>query len=52
MRIALVPLLAATQAGDDALFDAHWRWLTRPGARDLASITTRALAAALAVRGH
>lgn len=51
-EIALVALLAAAQAGDDALFDAHLRWLTRPDARDSAAITTRALAAALAVHGH
>lgn len=51
-EIALVALLAAAQAGDDALFDARLRWLTRPDAGDSASITTRALAAALAVHGH
>jgi hypothetical protein len=47
----LLTLIAAAQAGDEALVDAHLCWLARPDARAFVAITTRALATALAVHG-
>ena len=48
----VVALVAAAQAGDEALVDAYLCWLTHVEARGAAAITVRALATALAVQGQ
>jgi hypothetical protein len=48
----LIALVAAAQARNDDLVDAHLCWLARPEARCAVAITLRALATALAVHGH
>jgi hypothetical protein len=48
----VIALIAAAQAGDEALFDAYLCWLTRAEARVSVAIMTRALATALAVHGQ
>jgi hypothetical protein len=49
---ALLALIAAAQADDQPLLDAHLCWLARPEARIAVAITARALATALAVHGQ
>jgi hypothetical protein len=49
---ALLALIAAAQADDQPLIDAHLCWLARPEARIAVTITARALATALAVHGQ
>ena len=48
----LLAIVAAAQAGDEALFEAHLCWLTLPEARHAVAITARALAAALVAHGQ
>jgi hypothetical protein len=48
----LLAVVAAAQAGDKALFEAHLCWLALPRARDAVAITVRALATALAAHGQ
>jgi hypothetical protein len=49
---ALLALIAAAQAGDEVLVDAHLCWLARADARPSVAIMTRALATALAAHGQ
>jgi hypothetical protein len=48
----LLAIVAAAQAGNEALFEAYLCWLALPKARDAVAITTRALATALAAHGQ
>jgi hypothetical protein len=48
----LLALIAAAQAGNDALVDAYLCWLPRAEARSAVAITARALATAAAVHGQ
>jgi hypothetical protein len=48
----LLAIVAAAQAGNEALFEAHLCWLALPKARDAVAITTRALAMALAAHNQ
>jgi hypothetical protein len=51
-EIAIVALIAAAQAAEEARLEAHLCWLARGEARPLVAIMTRALATALAVHGQ